>query len=139
MIKNSLKKWIKNCVLGIIIGVNIAMPLALADAPSLLPGDNANIGAYGDACIGLADKIRQGEITLREIPCFLKYFSKTLIAIGASLAVIFVMIGGYKYTMFDKPDDKSAAKNTIIYALVGLVVSMLAWVIVDIVLQLATG
>jgi len=137
--KNSLTKWIKYFLLIVIISVNIGIPLTLADAPSLLPGDNANIGAYGNSCIGLADKIRQGNITLREIPCFLKYFSKTLIAIGASLAVIFVMIGGYKYTMFDKPDDKSAAKNTIIYALVGLIISMLAWVIVDIVLQLATG
>jgi len=48
------------------------------------------------------------------------------------------MIGGWKYAILDGPDDKGEAKKTIISALIGLAVSMLAWVIVDIVLQLAT-
>jgi len=138
MKKDSLKKWLKNGLLSLLIGINLLMPLALADVPSVLPGDNISIEGYGGACVGLADKIRYGNVTLREIPCFLKYFAKTLITIGGTLAVIFVMIGGYKYTMFDAPDDKSSAKNTVVYALIGLAVSMLAWVIVDIVLQLAT-
>lgn len=106
--------------------------------PSVLPGDNYNIGGYGDACIGLANMIRQGTITLRQIPCFIKYFSQTLIAIAGSLSVIFVMVGGYRYTLEATDDSRAEAKRTITYALVGLMVSLMAWILVDIVLQLAT-
>lgn len=117
------------------------IPLALAQSgfapPSVLPGDDASIGGYGDACVGLAQMIREGEITLRQIPCFIKYFSQTLIAIAGSLSVIFVMVGGYRYVL-GADEAKDEAKRTITYALIGLAVSLLAWILVDIVLQLAT-
>jgi len=116
-------------------------PLALAQSnfnpPSVLPGDNLNIGGFGDACVGLANMIRQGTIGLRQIPCFLKFFSQTLIAIAGSISVIFVMIGGYRYTVAGAEQHEDA-KKTITYALIGLAVSLLAWILVDIVLQLAT-
>ncbi len=105
--------------------------------PSVLPGDNTNIGGFGDACIGLAGMIRSGDISLRQIPCFIKFFSQTLIAIAGTLSVIFVMIGGYRYVLFSDA-EKDDAKRTITYALIGLAVSLLAWILVDIVLQFAT-
>ena len=117
------------------------IPLALAQTsfapPSVLPGEDVSIGGYGDACIGLARMIREGEITLRQIPCFIKYFSQTLIAVAGSISVIFVMVGGYRYVL-GADTDKDVAKRTITYALTGLAVSLLAWILVDIVLQLAT-
>lgn len=116
-------------------------PRALAQTnyapPSVLPGDNTNIGGFGDACIGLANMIRTGQISLRQIPCFIKFFSQTLIAVAGSVAVIFVMYGGYQYVLGSE-EGKGEAKKTITYALIGLAVSLLAWTMVDIVLQLAT-
>lgn len=116
-------------------------PIGLAQSnfapPSVLPGDDASIGGYGDACIGLAGMIRSGDLSLRQIPCFIKYFSQTLIAIAGSLSVIFVMVGGYRYVL-GADEAKDEAKRTITYALIGLAVSLLAWILVDIVLQLAT-
>ncbi|MBU0706375.1 pilin [Patescibacteria group bacterium] len=116
------------------------IPAVLAQSgfapPSVLPGENANIGGYGDACVGLANMIRTGDISLRQIPCFIKYFSQTLIAIAGSVSVIFVMIGGYRYTLSNEANEE--AKKTITYALIGLAVSLLAWIMVDVVLQLAT-
>ena len=105
--------------------------------PSVLPGDNTNIGGFGDACIGLAGMIRSGDISLRQIPCFIKFFSQTLIAIAGTLSVVFVMIGGYRYVLLSD-EGKDDAKRTITYALIGLAVSLLAWILVDIVLQFAT-
>lgn len=104
--------------------------------PSVLPGDDSSVSGYGDVCIGLAQMIRTGDLSLRQIPCFIKYFSQTLIAIAGSISVIFVMIGGYRYTLSDESNDE--AKKTITYALIGLGVSLMAWILVDIVLQLAT-
>ncbi|MBN2307035.1 hypothetical protein JXD20_03550 [Candidatus Peregrinibacteria bacterium] len=104
--------------------------------PSVLPGDDLAVGGYGDYCVGLANMIRTGDLSLRQIPCFIKYFSQTLIAIAGSISVIYVMIGGYRYTLSDESNEE--AKKTITYALIGLAVSLMAWVLVDIVLQLAT-
>lgn len=122
--------------LFLIIGVPMVFAQDFAP-PTLLPGDDANIGGYGDLCIGLAQSIRTGDISLRQIPCFIKYFSQTLIAIAGTLSVIFVMVGGYRYTV-GADEDKDNAKKTITYALIGLVVSLSAWMLVDIVLQFVT-
>lgn len=117
------------------------MPAAMAQTnfspPSLLPAKDVDIGGRGDACIGLATKIRTGNIHLRNIPCFVKFFTQTLIAMAGSLSVIFVMLGGYKYVIGNE-QIKAEGKKTIIYALVGLVVTLAAWIIVDLVLQVAT-
>lgn len=134
------KKLIKVMLLISFVAIIISVPVSYAQdfsPPSILPGDDYDIGGYGDACIGLAQRIRTGDITLRQIPCFIKYFSQTLIAIAGSLAVIFVMIGGYRYVI-GSDEQKDVAKKTITYALIGLAVSLMAWILVDIVLQFAT-
>lgn len=139
--KQSTKKLIKGILLVVFVVLIISVPVTAFgqdyNPPSILPGDDYDIGGYGDACVGLADKIRTGDITLRQIPCFIKYFSQTLIAIAGSLSVIFVMIGGYRYVI-GSDEQKDVAKKTITYALIGLAVSLLAWILVDIVLQFAT-
>jgi hypothetical protein len=118
---------------------SLTAPFALAQTgfspPTLLPAEE--VEGYGSICIGLADAIRTGDLHLNQIPCFIKYFSQTLIGIAGTLAVIFVMIGGYQY-MLGSGDQKDKAKNTILYALIGLAVTLMAWVLVDIVLQFAT-
>ncbi len=118
-------------------GVPLAMAQNNFNPPSVLPGDNTNIGGYGDACIGLATMIRTGNITLRQIPCFIEFFSQTLIGLAGTVALIFVMIGGYQYVLGSE-NGKDEAKKTITSALIGLAVSLLAWIIVDIVLQFVT-
>jgi hypothetical protein len=111
--------------------------IAQYQPPTLLPAEDVDIGGRGDVCIGLADKIRTGDIHLRHIPCFVKFFTQTIIGIAGSLAVVFVMIGGYRYVI--GPDEqKDAAKKTITYALIGLAVALLAWIITDVALQLIT-
>jgi hypothetical protein len=105
--------------------------------PTVLPADDTYIEGYGDACIGLADAIRTGNLHLRQIPCFIKYFSQTLIAIAGTLSVIFVIIGGYKYIL-GADAKKDDAKRTILFALIGLAVSLMAWILVDVILQFIT-
>ena len=138
----------KTKIKGLLVDGMLALILATAfyqvtlaqtsfDIPTLIPAQNENLGGEGDACIGLADMIRSGNIHLRNIPCFIKYFSQVLITVAGSLSVLFVMIGGYTYVL-GKDESKDKAKKTITYALIGLAVSLLAWIIVDIVLQVAT-
>lgn len=109
----------------------------VSGVPTLLPQDDTDIGGLGGACIGLASRIQQGDIHLEQLPCFVKFFTQTLASVAGSLAVIFVMIGGYRYVI-GRDEEKDKAKRTITYALIGLAVSLMAWIIVDLVLQVAT-
>lgn len=118
-------------------GASITLAQNNFNPPSVLPGDNTNIGGYGDACIGLANMIRNGTLSLRQIPCFIEFFSQTLIAVAGTISVIFIMIGGYRYVLGSE-NGKDDAKKTVTSALIGLAVSLTAWILVDLVLQFAT-
>ncbi len=59
-----------------------------------------------------------------------------LVMIGGVASVIMVMVGGFKYiTSTGEPAKVSSAKDTILYALIGLVVTVSAQVIVVFVLK----
>jgi hypothetical protein len=60
----------------------------------------------------------------------------TLFIVVGALAVAFIVIGGIKYVTSGGDEKKVAsAKNTILYAVVGLVVAILARVIIGIVIN----
>lgn len=60
---------------------------------------------------------------------------RTVFVIIALLSVLFVAIGGFKYVAsVGNPEGAKSAKNTILYALIGLVVGISANVIINFVL-----
>lgn len=137
-----MKKYMPVFLLGLFLVAFCTTSLVFAQSdfgpPTIIPGDDdVNVGGYGDACIGLPDMIRTGNLHLRQIPCFIKFFSQTLIAIAGTLSVIFVMLGGYRYVL-GSDEDKDSAKKTIQYALIGLIVTLMAWIFVDIALPFIT-
>lgn len=55
-----------------------------------------------------------------------------LIMIAGALAVVFIMVGGVMYVVsIGSPDRVEKAKNTILYAVIGLVVAVLAGAIMN--------
>ncbi len=144
MLKN-LKSKIKNSSLVCLgLAVSFLTHPVFAQAPSdptiipsVIPQSNANLGGTNAACIGLADRIRMGNIHLAQLPCFIKYITQTLIGVAGTISVIYVMIGGFKYILLGE-EKKADAKSTIIHALLGLAVSLMAWIIVDLVVRFAT-
>jgi len=66
----------------------------------------------------------------------LPHVLNTVFAIAASIAVLMVVIGGFRYIVANgDPGATTSAKNSIIYALVGLVVVMAAYSIVAFVVK----
>lgn len=60
--------------------------------------------------------------------------------LAGGIAVIFVIVGGLKYVLSaGDPSQTAKAKDTILYAVIGLVVSLLAFVIVRLVTGRLTG
>lgn len=121
--KNTLKTITTATVLG---ATFLAVPTAFADDVS--GGLQAGVNAAGSAN-GLA----KGSVTgsggyVSIIVNFL------LVAIGI-VSVIMIIIGGFRYTLSNGDENAvRAAKDTILYSVIGLIVAILSFVIVNFVL-----
>lgn len=78
-------------------------------------------------------KVEANDTTLQQI------VGSVFIAIG-SIAVLFLLIGAARYLASNGEQNKiSQAKNTILYAIIGIVVSALGFTVVQFVIGKVTG
>lgn len=101
------------------------VPVVLADSPTTL------IPKSGGSYDSLSEKIASGGFEIYDLAPYVIYLIEFLIYFAGGIAVLFVIIGGYKYMIGGISDDKEAGKKTIGYALAGFAISVLAWVIVN--------
>ena len=66
------------------------------------------------------------------------YIIKNLSLLASVLAMLFISIGGYQYFMAVITGEDSNAKNTIKHAIIGLVLALSSWIIVDLVQTLVS-
>ncbi|MCK5472330.1 hypothetical protein KAI54_04045 [Candidatus Gracilibacteria bacterium] len=81
--------------------------------------------------IDFADKFRMGKFELYDLGTYALYLIETLIIFAGGIAILFIVIGGYKYMIGSISDDKEAGKKTIGYALTGFAIAALAWTIIN--------
>jgi len=119
------------------IVLSALMAFGLLIAPATLT--TANVSAA--ACTGAKDCIKQGaEVntgtgTTEGLGKQIQTVVNVLLFVLGAIAVIMIVVGGIRYATSN--GDSSAvtsAKNTILYAVIGLVVALLAYAIVDFVL-----
>ncbi len=121
--KNALKTLTAASVLG---ATFLVVPTAFAEDVS--GGLQAGVNAAGSAN-GLA----KGSITGSGgyVAIIINFL---LVAIGI-VSVIMIIIGGFRYTISNGDENSvRAAKDTILYAVIGLIVAILSFVIVNFVL-----
>ncbi|HEY5267595.1 MAG TPA: hypothetical protein VII94_00470 [Candidatus Saccharimonadales bacterium] len=129
---------IKSLLTGAILVVALSMPFAVpvvANASTntgyLCSGASGDITGSPSSCGTAA-----GTTVNNTIKLVLNLFS----AIVGIIAVIMIIIGGVKYITSGGSSEKtSSAKDTILFAIVGLIVVALAQVIVQFVLNKASG
>lgn len=90
-----------------------------------------------DIILGCA--IMTGRVTLSMFPYFVTYMANFLLSLGGIIAVLFIVIGGYNYIYGGVMDQKEKGKKTIIHALMGLMLGILSWVIVQIIITAVTS
>ena len=108
-----------------------AAPVFAADDLSIGSGANAAKGTDQTACLFPG----QSGCDSGETPLFQTITNVLLFIIGA-VSVIMLIIGGIRYTI--SQGDSSAvtsAKNTILYSVIGLIVAILAFAIVNFVIS----
>lgn len=117
--------------------------VASAQDSELCAGSNINLRkntADYSACNdrngdGTVDNADNGESSESRLTGLVKTIVSILSIIIGIIAVIFVIIGGFNYVTSGGDSGKvNSAKNTVIYALVGLIIAALAQVIVRFVL-----
>lgn len=124
-----MKKSIKATILGLLIVpmVVLAMPTVTgATAASEQIKEGVGKVVTNDSCLFTNDTCSAGIVT--------NIINTALVVLGA-LAVIMLIYGGIRYTI-SAGDSKQveAAKNTILYAIIGIVVALLAGAVVNFVL-----
>ena len=112
-------------LLGIIFAGAVAPTVeASAIAPVTILADAAEQAKQG------AQDINDGNPT--DLPAFLKSVVNILLYIIGAVAVIMIIVGGIRYVTSNGDQGAvSGAKNTILYAVVGLVVAIMAFAIVN--------
>ncbi|EKD93325.1 MAG: hypothetical protein ACD_28C00178G0003 [uncultured bacterium] len=90
-----------------------------------------------DIYLGCA--IQTGKLRLWMLPFFITYFIDFFIGIAGTISVLFVMLGGFWYITGGIVDDKEKGKNTIKWALVGLGITLLAWILVNVIQVQVSG
>ena len=88
---------------------------------------NTNISAEIRAASGCPEVDSVGEL-----PSVIQGILNAIILVSGTVAVIYIVIGGVQYmTSTGDPGKTQKAKNTILYALIGLVVCALSFAIVN--------
>lgn len=109
------------------------------DAPSDANTDEEAEKLLEDRQIALSCAIKTGRIRLWMLPYFIKYIATFFIGLSGVISLLFVIIGGFWYMTGGLTDDKEKGKKTIMYALIGMVITLLAWIIVNVVQVQVTG
>lgn len=83
--------------------------------------------------------IRSGNIKFWMVPYYVKYILNFLIGLSGIISVLMIIVGAYFYIAGGISDDKEKGKTVIKYALLGLVLTSLAWILVNFILLLITA
>ena len=133
---------IRNTLVGITALLALAVPTL---APVAVYAEDVNIqdslcqGVNLEAS-GTCDATAEGETAATNVSALLKRVINIFSIFVGVIAVIMIIVGGLKYiTSGGDSGNVSSAKNTILYALVGLVIVALAQFIVRFVLGQASG
>ncbi|MCF7831039.1 pilin [Candidatus Gracilibacteria bacterium] len=82
--------------------------------------------------MSLGTKIQGGCVQLSDVPAIIIHLIDLLTKIAGSVAVAFILYAGFQLIMSGITEDREAAKNTIKWAILGLVLCLLSWVIVNV-------
>ena len=83
--------------------------------------------------------IRTGQIRLWMVPFYIRYMLEFVIQISGLACVASTVYGGFLYLFAGVSEDKDKGKKAITYGVIGMVITFLAWGIVNIFIMFVTG
>lgn len=125
--KQHIKTLVVMMALTIGFGSFVAAPVGAINVFKGIDGtDTCPAGSQSSVCAGKTETVAGPVQTVISILLF---------AIGV-ISVIMIIVGGIRYTVSNGDSSKiTQAKNTVLYAVIGLVVALLAYAIVNFVVD----
>jgi len=128
-----MKKYIKQLLLPVLVALGLfvaLVPVTPAHALNVYQSCDTVKNADTTVCSGKSDDANK----------FLKAIVDTLLFVIGAVALVMIIIGGLRYVLSaGNPQAAASAKNTILYAIIGLVVAFLAYAIIHWVLGALQG
>jgi hypothetical protein len=130
-----MKTAITNFAKGLLFVPAFAMVLGLAAVPYAQPVSASIVDEGIDGGASAAKSDDQGTDLFGDGGIFRTITNVLLFLIGA-ISVIMLIIGGIRYTISGGDSTAvTSAKNTILYAVIGIIVALLAYAVVNFVLD----
>lgn len=128
-----MKTTIMNSLKGLLVVPALALALSFVATPAAQPAYAAFDQGAGDGAASAQGKDQSADL-FGESGIFRTITNVLLFLIGA-VSVIMLIIGGIRYTISGGDSTAvTSAKNTILYAVIGIIVALLAFAIVNFVL-----
>lgn len=113
----------------ILLGILFAFDVSAQD-PGLIPPSGKLFGP------GVVCDFTLGEFDFDCIPIYIGYLVQVIFTFSGGFALIEILKGGYQIGISGLPgQDKEAGKRRVTWALIGLALSILAFVVVDFVIS----
>jgi hypothetical protein len=133
--KNMKKIQLIMTSLALVLGVaSVAfVPAGVANAAPTTPSSQQSICEGSGGRWNGSECVRRGEASLE---VRIQDIVNILLFVLGAIAVIMIIIGGIRYASSNGDSSQiTSAKNTILYAVIGLVVAILAYAIVNFVIN----
>jgi len=121
---------VRKILIGLALVIGLAFPLVSA------VGAQAT-SVFGDACSSNPNSpvCKQVDTTGGKANKFILDLINTLLFLLGTIAIIAIIVGGIRYTTSDGDSSKvKQGKDTVLYAVIGLIVALLAYTIVNFVI-----
>jgi hypothetical protein len=149
-----MNRIISTCILALLLFLNTANLVLAQEAGTLLPEKSVSVDCTtlmndlqitADPVTAFKEKstnkkndilscaIITGKIKFWMIPYFIVYFIEFAIGLSGLVAIFFLVIAGFQYIMSGASEAQDKAKGTIKNALIGLVIVLVAWVVVNLI------
>lgn len=122
-------------LMGYVSGDPSSAETALNDRANL-----QNVPGLGDVTHNsiLACGIRTGAMKLWMIPYYIRFMLEFVISLAGLIAVAGTVYGGYLYMFGGISDEKEKGKKAIMYGVIGMIMTLVAWAVVNIFIALLT-
>ena len=126
-----MKQRIRNYMKVMVLAAGV-LSLSLAVAPT---SSATGVNVFTKACSGQSTDGVCGATSSGDFTTLMKNIVNILFVVLGIASVLMIIIGGIRYTTSNGDSGQvTSAKNTIMYAVVGLVVAIMAYAIVNFVL-----
>ncbi len=133
LLKQTMKKinW-----LGL---AQVIIVFVLALTPLVIPHlAMAQSGEVGEGLGKIKEPFGEAAKNNKDVYSLAQTVIRIMLQMGFAIAIIFVMVGGYMYiTSAGNEEQAGKGRKTVVYALIGMVIIIMAWVIVDVVSKAA--